>query len=57
MKVFAFLVSIVVFLGGLALFGYAFDMAEYWNIAFFAGGILAVAVALVIPFHVLKRLD
>jgi hypothetical protein len=57
MKVFAFLVSLALFLGGLALFGYAFTFPEGWMIWGFGAGILAVAVSLMIPFHLLERLD
>jgi hypothetical protein len=57
MKVFAFVVSLGLFLGGLALFGFAFDLAEGWNMAAFFGGIAAISVSLVIPFHLLERFD
>jgi hypothetical protein len=57
MKVFAFLVSLGLFLGGLALFGYAFDLVEGWNMAAFFGGVAAISVSLMIPFHLLERFD
>lgn len=57
MKVFAFLVSLALFLGGLALFGYAFVWGEEWHVLTFAGGIAAISVSLMIPFHLLERLD
>lgn len=57
MKVFAFLVSLALFLGGLALFGYAFAAPEGWMIWTFAGGIAAVSLSLMLPFHLLERLD
>lgn len=53
MKVFVFLVSFAIFLGGLALFGYAFTFVDHWNTAAFLGGILAVSAGLAIPFHLL----
>jgi len=57
MKVFAFLVSLVLFLGGMALFGYAFTFPEEWHGTGFAAGILAVALSLALPFHLLGRAD
>ncbi len=57
MKVFAFLVSIVLFLGGFVLFGYAFDLPEGLNTTAFVGGIAAISVSLMIPFHLLERFD
>jgi hypothetical protein len=57
MKVFAFLVSLALFVGGLALFGYAFAWGEEWQVLTFAGGIAAISVSLLIPFHLLERLD
>lgn len=57
MKVFAFLVSLALFLGGLALFGYAFAFPAEWMAWGFAGGIAAVSLSLMVPFHLLERLD
>jgi hypothetical protein len=57
MKVFAFLVSLALFVGGLALFGYAFTFAPEWHTIAFAGGIAAISVSLMIPFHLLERFD
>jgi cytochrome b subunit of formate dehydrogenase len=57
MKVFAFLVSFVLFVGGILLFGYAFAFAPEWHTLTFAGGIAAISVSLMIPFHLLERLD
>lgn len=57
MKVFAFLVSLAVFLGGLLLFGYAFAVGPDWQVLTFAAGIAAISVSLMIPFHLLERLD
>lgn len=56
MKFIAFAVSIVLFIGGLVLMGYAFEPGNGEGITF-AGGILAIALSVAIPFHVLKRLD
>jgi hypothetical protein len=57
MKVFAFLVSLGLFLGGFALFGYAFSFPEGLNTASFLGGIAAISISLMIPFHLLERFD
>lgn len=57
MKVFAFLVSFVLFVGGILLFGYAFAVGPDWHALTFAGGIAAISVSLMIPFHLLERLD
>lgn len=57
MKVFAFVISLGLFLGGLALFGFAFDLAGGWNTAAFVAGIVAISVSLMIPFHLLERFD
>lgn len=57
MKVFAFLVSLALFIGGLALFGYAFTFGEEWHVLTFVGGIASVSFSLMIPFHVLEHVD
>jgi hypothetical protein len=57
MKVFVFLVSLALFLGGLALFGYAFTFGAEWHTLTFLGGVAAISVSLMIPFHLLERLD
>jgi hypothetical protein len=57
MKVFVFLVAFVVFVGGLLLFGYAFSVPEAWAALLFFSGIIAVAISLAIPFHLLSRTD
>ncbi len=57
MKVFAFLVSFVLFVGGILLFGFAFSFGPEWHTLVFAGGIAAISVSLMIPFHLLERLD
>jgi hypothetical protein len=57
MKVFAFLVSLALFLGGLALFGYAFAFGPEWHTITFVGGIAAVSLSLIIPFHLLEQFD
>jgi hypothetical protein len=57
MKVIAFLFSLALFVGGLGLFGHAFVVGADWQSLTFAGGIAAIAVSLMIPFHLLERLD
>lgn len=57
MKVVVFLVSLILFVGGLAAFGYAFDVAPEFHVPVFAGGIVAVSLSLMIPFHLLERTD
>ena len=57
MKVFVFLVALAFFVGAFFLFGYAFSVPEQWAGAMFFSGILAVVVALAIPFHLLERTD
>lgn len=57
MKVFAFLVSFALFVGGMLLFGYAFVVGPEWHTLTFVGGIAAISVSLVIPFHLMERLD
>jgi hypothetical protein len=52
----AFIASLVLFVGGIALFGYAFNAVGYETLVFSAG-ILAIVAAIAIPFHVLKRTD
>ncbi len=54
MKIVAFVISMVLFLGGFLLLGYAFVPDSGWM--FFAG-ILAFALAIFVPVHILKRLD
>jgi uncharacterized membrane protein len=58
MKLFAFLVAAVLFVGSFALFSYAFSFGDSLLAALvFLGGIAAVALSLAIPFHLLRRLD
>jgi hypothetical protein len=58
MKIFAFLVALAFFVGSFLLFGYAFDAPDgFPQFALFGGGLLAVAISLAIPFHLLEKLD
>ncbi|MBO9578768.1 MAG: hypothetical protein J7480_08395 [Microbacteriaceae bacterium] len=56
MKVFAFVVSLVIFLVSLYLFSLAFAMVG-WELVFFIAGIIGVSISFAIPFHLLKRLQ
>jgi hypothetical protein len=57
MKVFAFLVALAFFVGAFLLFGFAFAAGPGWDTALFAAGLLSVAIALAIPFHLLEKFD
>lgn len=56
MKILAFVVSLVVFVGGIYVMGSAFYVPGVEGLVFFAG-ILLCALGIVIPVHVLKRID
>ena len=56
MNVIGLIVSFVLFLGGLALMGFATE-AVGWQGVTFVGGIIAVALAFAIPVHVLGKFD
>jgi hypothetical protein len=62
MKIFAFLVALGLFVGSFVLFGYAFAVEGQVlfidnSIWLFSGGLLAVALSLAIPFHLLEKFD
>jgi hypothetical protein len=56
MNIVAFVISFAVFVGGIALMGYAPEIEGFELVSFLAG-ILAIALAVAIPVHVLKRAD
>lgn len=57
MKNVVFLIlSAILFIGGLALMGYAIQTPG-WEAVMFVGGILAVALAFALPIHLLPMLD
>ncbi|MET0805655.1 MAG: hypothetical protein ABWX66_01085 [Lacisediminihabitans sp.] len=56
MKYFAYVISMVLFVGGIFLFGYAFSVPSIEAILFFLG-IIAVSLSLYLPFHVHKLGD
>lgn len=58
MKVFGFLVCLVLFVASFALFALAFTFdSGLWQAATFFAGILAVSASLAIPFHLLQRTE
>jgi hypothetical protein len=56
MNILAAIVSIIIFVGGLLLFGYAQEFPGY-EIFVFGAGIVAVGIAVAIPVHLMKRID
>lgn len=56
MNGFAYVIALILFVGGIALFGYAFDAGDLRALVF-VSGIAAVVLALAIPFHILRRAD
>ncbi len=56
MRIVAFVIALAFFLAGLGLMGYAFGSGGAAFPMFF-GGILLVAVSIIIPVHILKRID
>ena len=57
MRVLAFLVSLALFLGGMALFAYSFVFPDGWQGWGFFGGVAAVSLAFALPFHALGAAD
>ncbi|MFP7759961.1 hypothetical protein [Marisediminicola sp. LYQ134] len=56
MNVVAFVIAAILFVGGILLFGYAWDGLAFDGIMFSAG-LVAITGSIVIPFHILKRTD
>ena len=56
MNVIALIVSFVLFLGGMALMGYAPEFTG-WQGPTVIGGVVAMALAFAIPMQVLSKLD
>lgn len=50
-----YIVSIVLFVLGMFLCGFAFSIEEPWSAVVFVGGILAVSAALALPIHSSRR--
>jgi hypothetical protein len=57
MNILAYVVFAILFFGAWLLFGYAFVMPYPLNLGMFLGGILLASASLMIPFHVLGKLD
>ena len=57
MNILAYVVFAILFFGSWLLFGYAFQMPYPLNLGMFLGGILLASASLMIPFHVLGKLD
>jgi hypothetical protein len=60
MKVVVFVISLLIFVGSLALMGYSFEVGDQSGLgggAMFLGGILGAWVAFGIPFHLLEKFD
>ncbi|WP_183086142.1 hypothetical protein [Mycetocola tolaasinivorans] len=49
-----FVIALVLFLGGIYLFGLAFQVEDFHALVFFSG-ILAISLSIAIPFHMLRR--
>ena len=56
MNIVAFVIGFILFVGGIVLFGYAWDGASFDGIMF-TGGLLAISLGVAIPYHLLKRVD
>lgn len=57
MKILAFVVALILFVGSFLLFGYAFSVPETAAPWVFLSGIAAVCVSLAIPFHWLGKTE
>jgi hypothetical protein len=57
MNIAGFVVSFILFIAGLLLMGYSFGPDIAGPGFMFIGGILAITVAIVIPVHVMKRIE
>lgn len=56
MNIIGFIVALVCFVGGLYIMGSAFYVTGFEGAVFFAG-VLVSSLGLIIPAHVLKRID
>jgi len=57
MKVVVFIVSLVLFVASFVAFGYAFTFDGLTAALVFGAGIALVAIAYMIPFHLLEKFD
>lgn len=56
MNILAFVIGAVLFVGGIVLFGYGWD-GTVFHVPVFVAGLVAITASIVIPFHILKRID
>lgn len=56
MNVFGFLVSFVLFLGGIYMLGSAFSIEEHQALLF-SGGVLVSCIGVALPIHLYKRIS
>ncbi|HEV7957792.1 MAG: hypothetical protein JWL94_1298 [Microbacteriaceae bacterium] len=56
MNIVAFVIGFVLFIGGVVLFGYAWDGTHFLPLMFTAG-LVAISAGIFIPFHLLKHVD
>jgi hypothetical protein len=57
MKLVAFVIALILFLGSFPLFGYAFSVPVAVAPWMFLAGIVAICISLAIPFHWLRKTD
>jgi hypothetical protein len=50
-----YIVSIVLFVGGMLMFGFAFSLGDPWRQIVFVGAILAISAAMALPIHTTRR--
>ena len=56
MNLVSFVIGAALFVGGIVMFGYAWD-GTIFNVPLFTGGLLAIAASIALPFHLLKNAD
>jgi hypothetical protein len=55
-KIIGFIVSFALFVGGIYMLAVAFSVPGYESVMFI-GGILVSSIGIMIPIHLLKRID
>lgn len=56
MNIVAFVVGAALFVGGIILFGYAWD-GTHFSPLMFGSGLAAIALSIAVPVHILKRVE
>lgn len=56
MNIVAFVITFALFVGGIVLMGYAFEPFPY-QLEVFAAGLAVVTLSVIVPVHILKRID